>query len=340
MCSGAQVRTQGEKTAMSVLKSRRSSDQVRLGQIALNAGQPAHARRLSLIALDALRGPGCDPHARAMALLVMAQADVMASRMGHAFSLGTQALQCFEAHQDLEHCAEALGVTSYSAASLGRTGVSLEMANRCIDLRAPLSSTRIHALGGNYLGVASFWSGDFHTAADALDSTLEALHDSATPHECFQPLVNRCFTDMLDITHARLERRDADLAPFLRRLSGPWKMALGGTVSALSKGSTAFGTTILVFLKAQAELLSGHLEDAEPYIEACGARAQQLPDSSWLRALKPWLDHDLARAAGDRRKAALGARAMLRAAQVGEHHVVAELAQRLLSSCREGSAGT
>lgn len=323
---------------MSALKSRRSSDEVRLGQIALNAGLPAQARRLGFIALDALRGPGRDPHARAMALLVLAQAGVMESRMSQAFSLGVEALQTFESHHDLEHCAEALGVTSYSAASLGHAEVSLEMASRCINLRAPLSSTRIHVLGGNYLGVASFWNGDFSTAADTLDSTLEAMHDSATPHERFQPLVNRCFTDMLDITHARLDGREADLAPFLRRLSGPWKMALGGTVSGLSKGSTAFGMTILLFLKAQAELLSGRLDDAEPYIEGCGARAQMLPDSSWLRALKPWLDHDLARASGDGRKATLGARTMLRAAQVGEHQVVASLAQRLLTSCGKGSA--
>jgi hypothetical protein len=186
-------------------------------------------------------------------------------------------------------------------------------------------------LGGNYLGVASFWSGDFSSAAAALDSALEAMHDSAAPNERFQPLVNRCFTDMLDITHARLDGRDSDLGPFFRRLKACWGMSLGGTVSGLSKGSTAFGMTLLVFLKGQAELFSGKLEEAQPYLEACGTRTNQLPDSSWMKALKPWLDHDAAIAAGESRKAALGARAMLRAAKRGEHRAVALLAQRFLN---------
>ena len=316
---------------MPAVQSRRSLDPVRLSQVALNAGQPVHARRLGFIALNALRGPRPDSHAQALALLVLAQVDVMDSRMASAFSLGLQALQSFEVHHDLEHCAEALGVSSYAAASLGRYGEAVEMANRCIDLRAPLSSARIHALGGNYLGVASFWSGDFSSAASALDSALEAMHDSAAPHERFQPLVNRCFTDMLDITHARLDGRDSDLGPFLRRLKECWGMALGGTVSSLSKGSTAFGMALLVFLKAQAKLFAGKSEEALPYLDACGMRANQLPDGSWMKALKPWLDHDLAIAAGESRKAVLGARAMLRAAKRGEHQAVAQLAQRFLS---------
>jgi hypothetical protein len=318
------------------LKSRRSLDQVRLSQIALHAGMPSRARRLGLVALHSLKGPGADAHARARALLVLAQADVIESRMSNAFSLGTEAFQTFEAHHDLEHCAEALGVTSYAAASLGRADVSVDMANRCIDLRTPLSSTRIHALGGNYLGVASFWSGDFRSAAAALDATLEAMRDASNPNERFQPLVNRCFSDMLDITHARLAGMDADLAPFLHRLSECWGMALGGSVAGLSKGSTAFGMTLLMFLKAQAELFAGRLEEAQQYVEACSMRAQQLPATSWLRALRPWLDHVVAHATRDHRKANLSARAMLRAAQLGEHQVVAELAKKLLRSHRVG----
>jgi hypothetical protein len=141
---------------------------------------------------------------------------------------------------------------------------------------------------------------------------------------------------MLDITHARLAGIDADLAPFLHRLSECWRMALGGSVAAISKGATALGMTLLMFLKAQAELFAGHLEEAQQYIEACSLRAQQLPATSWLRALRPWLDHELASAARDHRKAGLSARAMLRAAQLGEHQVVAELAQKLLHSHRVG----
>jgi hypothetical protein len=312
--------------------SRASTTQLRLGQIALSAGQPATARRLGLLALHAPGGSHKDSHARAQALLVLAQADVLESRMGSTYGLSRAALHSFEAHHDLEQCAETLGVMSYSAASLGPSDVALDAARRCGDLRRPLMSTRIHALSGNYLGVASLWARDFEGSAAALDWAVTATQDSSRPHDRFQPLTNHCFSEMLAITHARLENREVDLAPFLRLLAEGRRMALGGTVSGLSLGAQSIGMTLLVFLGAQALLFCDKPEDAREYIEACRARARQLPPRSWLQALTPWLEHNEALATGDQRRAAFHAHAMRRAARLGEHLPLTELAQQLIAA--------
>src|SRR5262245_22904976 len=99
----------------------------------LASGHGASAHRCAYAALQEARRQ-VDDYQEARALLALARAAVIESRLRHASALALRVAASFERHGDADACAQALMVASYAAAMLGQHAVAATAAERCAGL--------------------------------------------------------------------------------------------------------------------------------------------------------------------------------------------------------------
>lgn len=304
-----------------------------LSEEALAAGSLQASHNLAQEALLRALQEG-DSHYEARAHLLLARLDVVCSRMHRAKAQSAVAAQQFARHEDGLSQSVALSVNSYACAALGLEDQSQASAKLAFDLQESLCLSQGPSMALNYLGVASFWSATYEDSDALLEASVSLAQGSSTPDAGFQPLLNRCFNEML-VLHDSIANQGI-VEPDPTRLVKLLQQTLNAAKSAqphhadVPTASIAF--TLMHFVSAMAMTHCHDLKAAYEHLSACKERLQAFPADSWLHALVPWSEVELYRLKEDRCKALRAAQRMRVAAYRGEHVPVQSLAQSLEAS--------
>lgn len=302
---------------------------LKLATGALGAGDVPAARQFALELLSYGHKNG-NANAQAQACLLLSQTDVLISHMKRARGLGTRALALFEHDDNPDGQAQALAVVSYSASSLGQGAEAVDAATRGVALREALDSPVAQAFGYNYLGVASFWAGELDTSAHTLEAAVWFAQDASDDQaESFQPLVNSCFLEVLQVMRHEADGHPADLSRLVKLINSCQTLFRSGNAGALNPAVSPMGLLLLAFASCFASARTGRLDAAHRSYLECRDRAAALPPTSWLHAVVEWAKFELAKAGGDLDQAAMAASRMQEHARVGQHAPVSAMAAEL-----------
>ena len=301
---------------------------------ALRIGKTRRGRRLAQRAL--VRGARADDRStQAEAALVLSHAYVLESRFSLARLTSARASRLFVADSNAAGQAEALAILSYSASALGLDAQALQAADDGIALRSASAAPLSQACGMNYLGVASFWAGDFATARGVLEASIWLADQAGGAAVGFQPLVNLCFVEVLRIVDAeRKVHGAADLSELEQLVSRARTMAATGKVGCFNPGIRDIAFVLLDFSCCFIASRWGHTEAADAFYLACLERSRRLPANSWLHAVLWWARAERAIGYGDIDKSIASLDAMAEAARCGEHAQLQALAATLESTLR------
>ncbi|MBC7468214.1 MAG: hypothetical protein H7322_02690 [Ramlibacter sp.] len=302
---------------------------------ALRIGKTRRVRRLAQRAL--VRGARADDRStQAEAALVLSHAYVLESRFSLARLTSARASRLFVADSNATGQAEALAILSYSASALGLDAQALQAADDGIALRHASAAPLGHACGMNYLGVASFWAGDFATARRVLEASIWFADQAGDASVGFQPLVNLCFVEVLRIVDAerKVHGGAADLSELEQLVSRARTMAATGKVGCFNPGIRDIAFVLLDFSCCFIASRWGHTEAADAFYLACLERSRRLPANSWLHAVLWWARAERAIGYGDIDKSIASLEAMAEAARCGEHAQLQALAATLESTLR------
>lgn len=269
-----------------------------------------------------------DGYQEARALLALARAAVVESRLHHASTLALRVAASFERHGDVAGCAQALMVASYASAMLGRDGAAVTAAERCAGILAG-SSPAQEAEALNYRGVAAFWSGDPATAARVLDVAAWWAGDATRADSPYQPLVNRAFAEVLVKFAPGRNGADADL--LLRQVRQLDALHDERRTQTLGLTSVHLARCIELAVRAFAALAGG---DDGRVLQLLGAldRATVSVDAhSWLHALPWWVRTVRAARQRSTDAACHAALQMEAAATRGENLALAQIAREHLA---------
>jgi hypothetical protein len=275
-----------------------------------------------------------DTHLEAEASLVLGQALVLDSRFGLALGFGTTAHKLFVRESNVNGQTRALAIVSYCASALGSDEEAVRAANEAMSLWHGMAPPFVQALAFNYLGVASFWARDFHTAGDTLEASAwfarRALKD---PPASFHPLINFCFSEVLRVVEGELNGQEpGDTSKLEELVAQAWALARRGETGTLNSGASDIGIVLLIFASFFMASWSGGKEKADAYYLACLERTPRLPPNSWLHSLIWWARVEREKASGDLKKSISSARAMGDFARLGEHVQLRGLAHKIQKS--------
>jgi len=298
---------------------------------ALVAGKTDSCRSWALRALHRAREQ-YDSAGKADAYLLLSRAEFIDSRASSSHEFSALALRCAEALHDPYRAAESLELQSCTASLLGWTELAASSAKQSIRLRGERPDLLALANSYNYLAVATAWGGCFADADGLFSQSAVVASESRSPDQRFQPLVNQCFSQLLNIhEHLRAQpcadHREVDMDLLHRRFEDCRQMLLSGQTGVLNQGMQELVGLLLVTLGCQVSLLTGDLDTAHSYLQACRSRANRLPKTHWARALHWWADFEHARTSQDHRRERLSRNAMQVSARTGEHRPLLLLAR-------------
>lgn len=290
---------------------------------ALVAGKTDGCRSWALRALHRAREQN-DGAGKADAYLLLSRAEFIDSRASSSHGLSELALRCAEALHDPSRAAESLELQSCTASLLGWTELAASSAKESIRLRGQYPDFLALANSYNYLAVATAWKGDFANADVLFSKSAVVASESSSPDQRFQPLVNQCFAQLLNIhEHLRAQpcadHREVDIDLLNSRFEDCRQMLMAGQIGVLNQGMQEVVGLLLVTLGCQVSLLTGDLEAADSYLQAGRSRANRLPRTHWARALHWWADVEHARTSRDHRRERLSRNAMQESARTGQH---------------------
>lgn len=311
--------------------SRVQRETVEAASNALAAGKTDSCRSWALRALHRAREQN-NSAGKADAYLLLSRAEFIDSRASSSHGLSALALRCAEAIHDPHRAAESLELQSCTATLLGWTELAASSAKESLRLRGQHPDFLALANSYNYLAVATAWGGDFADADGLFSESAVIAGESRSPDQRFQPLVNQCFSQLLNIqANLRVQPcavpRDVDMDLLHSRFEDCRQMLLAGQTGVLNQGMQELVSLLLVTLGCQVSLLIGDLESAHSYLQACRSRANRLPKTHWARALHWWADFEHARTSRDHRRERLSRNAMQESARTGEHRPLLLLAR-------------
>lgn len=305
---------------------------------AWSTGHWTAARSSAQRALAGALGTG-DRHVEALASLLLAQSLALESRFEWAQRFARTAKLLFHRIADPAGVCEALFIRSYAESAIGCDDAALRSASQAVSLSQQVQ--HLSAAGLNYVGVASFWRGDYGTARGVLDAAaMYAPEHAKNRAAAFQPLVNAAFTELLRCVQSQLQGKYVDLSELERLVADARRLEQQGITESLSQAALPAGLFLLEFESFYVANVLGNAAQSDRHYLACCQRAIRLPQNSWMQGLLRWAQMERARAARDARKAAVIAQAFASICQAGEHAHMESLARRLRSSLRPHGPGT
>jgi len=317
-----------------VSESRNQQQYLAAAKEALCAGVTRKGRRM---ARQLLAGSvsASDEAMEAEAALVLSQAHVLDSRFRLAHEMSSRAHRLFQRTGNTPGIAEALAIHSYSASALGFDGPALQAACDSMTMRAEGTSPLAQARGLNYMGLAASWTRDFATARNALEASIWFARQSGVAGAAFQPLMNLCFNEVLQIVEReRLRQGPADLAELEQLVAQARVMADSGQCSSFHQATLDIGLLVLDFCACFVASRRGRTAEADAAYLACLEKALRFPRTSWVQAVLWWARVERAVCYGDIEASVRSLHAMAESARVGEHMQLQTLAATLEGSLR------
>jgi hypothetical protein len=301
---------------------------------ALGIGETRKGRRMALQVLAGSIDAG-DAAMEAEAALVLSHAYVLESRFRLAHGMSSRAHKLFQQASNTRGVAEALAIHSYSASALGFDGPALQAACDSMSLQADTASALAQARGLNYMGLAASWTRDFATARSALEASIWFSRQASQPGAAFQPLINLCFNEVLQIVEReRLGRGPADMGELERLLAQARVMADSGQSSGFHRATLEIGLLLLEFGSCFIASRRGVTVDADAHYLACLERAARFPRTSWVQAVLWWARVERAVCYGDIEASIRSLHAMAEVAKAAEHAQLHGLAMTLEATLR------
>ncbi|MFC5497403.1 hypothetical protein ACFPOE_07650 [Caenimonas terrae] len=300
---------------------------------ALGIGETRKGRRMARQVLAA-SVDAADVAMQAQAALVLSQAHVLESRFRLAHETSAQARKLFQQAGHGAGVAEALAIHSYAASALGLDGPALQAACDAMSLQTDASALA-QARGLNYMGLAATWTRDFATARKALEASIWYTRQAGDGAAAFQPLINLCFSEVLQIVEReRLHQGPADLAELERRVCQARAAADSGPSVAVHPATRDIGLLLLDFAGCFIASRRGRTEDADACYLACLEKASRFPRTSWVQAVLWWARVERAVCYGDIEASVSSLHAMAAVARAGEHAQLHALAKTLEATLR------
>lgn len=294
---------------------------------AWSAGDWMAARDRSQKALVGASGAR-ERHLEASASLLLAQALILESRFDWAQRFASRAKLMFQKLSEPAGSCEALLNLSYAESALGRDEVALRAASEAVAFSQQVQ--HLSAAGLNYVGVVSFWRGDYGTARGVLDAACAyAPAQGAHRAVAFQPLVNAAFTELLRCANLRMQGHGADISDLASLVAKARDLQERGATASLSQAASSAGLFLLEFESFYVANLSGDSSRADSSLLACLKRSTGLPQSSWMHGLVQWARFERARSIADGTEVAASAQALARSYQASEHVPMKNLVRRL-----------
>ena len=300
---------------------------------ALSVGETRKGRRMARQVLAGGVAAG-DVAMQAQAALVLSQAYVLASRFQLAHEMSGRAHKLFQQAANRAGLAEALAIHSYCASALGFNGPALQAACDSMSLQTDAASALAQARGLNYMGLAASWSKDFTTARNALEASIWFARQGSEPGTAFQPLINLCFNEVLEIVERERLRQSADLAQLERLVGQARVMADSGQVGGFDEATRDIGLLLLDFGACFIASRRGRTKEADASYLACLEKASRFPRTSWVQAVLWWARVERAVCNGDIEASISSLHAMGEVARAGEHAQLQALARTLEETLR------
>ena len=301
---------------------------------ALRIGETRKGRRMARQVLSGSAAVG-DVGLQAEAALVLSHAYVLDSRFRLAHETSSRAHKLFLQASDGPGRAEALAIHSYCASALGMDGPALQAACDSMSLQTDAASALAQARGLNYMGLAASWTKDFATARSALEASIWFSRQGSDTAAAFQPLINLCFTEVLQIVEReRLRQGPADLAELERLVAQARVMADSGQASGFHAGTRDIGLLMLDFASCFVASRRGRTKEADASYLACLEKASRFPRTSWVQAVLWWARVERAVCRGDIEASISSLHAMASVARAGEHAQLQALAKTLEATLR------
>lgn len=301
-----------------------------LADDALDRGDAERSRTPAAQAARAAAGL-VDPRQEAEALLRLARADVIASRLRRAHRNAHRAAHLFDAIEDTRSEVQALVWFAYAASCLRHNEAALAAAMLASRLAEPLASPRHRIAGLNCLGIALIANGDFERSDRALSDAAESAAQARDGGE-LQPRVNRCYGEVVRVTVERhLYGRPANpvrLAAFVQDCRRPGRAETGPRRSA---GRLATCSALLSFAEGFAACWQGDMAAAREHVAQVSPPKHPGAPPSWLDALAMWASCELALTQGDWEGAESSVRRMIELALLVEHEQIARTGYMLAS---------
>jgi hypothetical protein len=315
-------------------ESRTKQQYLSAARDALSIGQTRKSRRMAQQVLAGSVAEG-DVAMQAEAALLLSQAYVLESRFRLAHETSSRAHKLFQQASNGPGVAEALAIHSYCASALGFDGPALQAACDSMSLQTDAASALSQARGLNYMGLAACWTRDFATARSALEASIWFSRQANDSAAAFQPLINLCFTEVLQIVEReRLQQGPADLAELERLVAQARVMADSGQSSGFHTGTREIGLLMLEFASCFIASRLGRTKEADAFYLACLEKAARFPRTSWVQAILWWARVERAVCYGDIEASVRSLHAMGEVAQAGEHAQLQALARTLENTLR------
>lgn len=276
-----------------------------------------------------------DQAMEAQAALVLSHAGILDSRFKLAHEMSSRAHRLFKRASDRAGLAEALALHSYSASALGLDGPALQAACDSMSLQTDTESALSQARGLNYMGLAATWTRDFTTARNALEASIWFSRQAGEPAAAFQPLINLCFNEVLQIVEReRLKQGPADLDELERLVARARVMADSGQAGGFHKATADIGLLMLEFASCFIASRRGRTQEADAFYLGCLEKAARFPRTSWVQAILWWARVERAVCYGDIEASISSLHAMGTVAGAGEHAQLQGLAKTLEDTLR------
>ncbi len=303
-----------------------------LAEEALDRGDAGRGRALAMLAARAAAEVG-EPGLEAEALLCIARADIVASRLRSAHESAYRAAQLFDAIEQPASEVRALVWLAYVASSLRRNEAALASAMLATKLAEALEQPchRVDALNG--LGIALIANGDFERSDAALSRAAKLAEQAGDLAGQAWPRINRCYGEIVRATVERyLYDRPVDPGRLIARLDECRPLEAATAAPGDAAGGLAVQRALLSFAASFAACWRGDFVAAGEHAGRIspGARAGGPP--AWLDALAMWAACESALAQGDWPAAEASVGRMIEGALQVEHEQVARTGYMLASA--------
>lgn len=307
---------------------------------ALETGDALSGRRLAMRTLRWATARD-DHHARAMAHLQLAHADLLESSFEPALIMSQKAGSELETLGDLARAVEAICISAYCAIGRAQTGQAQAYLAKAREMAQTLpvseGGASARARVENYAGIAASWSCEYAQAREHFALSLSHLLCANDLAHTLQPMLNLWINQVLEQScRAGQEDRSHPQPDHLQEMK---QMCMGLRDAA---AASAFSVAQMSTARAMLEFLCHHLSihqschgEAQAYLQACRQRIRPMHAGSWMQILGWWAELRQAQVVGEARTARYCALSMLAAAQRTRHVPVQRLARRLAAPLLE-----
>lgn len=262
----------------------------------------------------------------AHALLLLARAHIMESKMARGYQYASQAASMFEAMGNPNGRADALalavlGATALRSSSLGMVTTDL---HEVLDDGGLMD--RVFGTAYNHLGVSAMWDGRYKESAFALMLAHGTGHGIRGDAD-FQPRTNLFMLEILQVIEwERKEQGRVDyshlvgIASICERAKRNWYSA------PIPRGLREIGLLMLDFANCFTAVRTGDMPKAYASYHDAVLRVIPMPVNSWQVGLAMWARAEVARGIGDLHGARAALKSMRHAARAGEHAPLERLA--------------